>query len=115
MTTMWTVRGVSVDGRKAAKMAAAASGAPVGKWLERAIENLASAELYDRAKAAELPKKEKGVASEPAADPAPAEVAKEPLHPEARARRAPKGKKTCEHGVGKGESCWKCGGLARIE
>jgi hypothetical protein len=114
MTTMWTVRGVSAEGRKNAKMAAAASGAPVGKWLERAIENLASAELYDRAKA-ELPKKEKGVASEAAANPATTEYhsVSSPL-PE-RAKKALKPKKVCQHGTPKGENCWKCGGLARID
>lgn len=38
-----------------------------------------------------------------------------PLHPEARAKKAPKGKKQCQHGTAKGENCWKCGGLARVE
>ena len=37
------------------------------------------------------------------------------LHPEARAKKAPKGKKQCQHGTAKGENCWKCGGLARVE
>jgi hypothetical protein len=114
MTTMWTVRGVSAEGRKAAKMAATASGAPVGKWLERAIRNLAGSEMVDRAREA-MGEKSRVLRAEDITLPMPPEVAKEPLHPEARAKRAPKGKKTCQHGTPKGENCWKCGGLARIE
>ena len=37
-TGQWTLRGVSVEAREAAKEAAKAQGIPLGEWLERAID-----------------------------------------------------------------------------
>lgn len=60
MNLTWTVRGVGKESQQRAKIAAAARGMAIGRWLENAIERCAGDEEEDRNRARHEAKKNRG-------------------------------------------------------
>jgi hypothetical protein len=52
----WSIKGISADGRAAARDAAKRAGMPLGAWLARAIREVAEAEARERGDTGALPK-----------------------------------------------------------
>ena len=142
MNSMWNVRGVGEEARRAAKVAAAAAGTTVGAWIENAIAKQAGAEGK---KIAETVANKDGVAVEGEANhaaefppitvenvrtmreqltgektaPAPGFEARgidsllPPVTPIRRWKK--KAVKVCAHGTMAGNNCWQCGGKAAVQ